>query len=124
MWQTDSRSPGPYGSVRCLPFCMAERVSHHPRPQLMVGIFGYLDAGLLDADVIQAVPLEEHLPGLDVYLLGDPFPGSCGPRGRRSGRDPFAPGVGRQERGVLKGDEELVQVPPVTVAAEPGRPPQ
>ena len=40
----------------------------------IVGIFGQLDVGLLDADVIEAVPLEEDLPGLDVHLLGDPFP--------------------------------------------------
>src|ERR687897_789710 len=40
-----------------------------------VGIFGQLDVGLLDADVFQAVPLKEHLPGLEVHLLDDPFPG-------------------------------------------------
>jgi hypothetical protein len=31
-----------------------------------------LTVGLLDADVIQAAPLEEHLSGLDVYLLEYP----------------------------------------------------
>src|SRR5919107_4895343 len=31
----------------------------------------FLVVGLLDADVVQAVPLEEDLSGLDVHLLGD-----------------------------------------------------
>jgi hypothetical protein len=35
----------------------------------MVGIFWELDVGLLDADVIEAVPLEDDLPALDVNLL-------------------------------------------------------
>src|SRR5215208_8176988 len=40
----------------------------------IVGIFGQLDVGLLDSDVLEAVPLEDDLPGLDVHLLDYPFP--------------------------------------------------
>src|ERR687898_2122827 len=63
----------------------------------MVGIFGQLDVGLLDADVFQAVPLKEHLPGLEVHLLDDPFPGHAilRPADRGEVRSPRS--VGHQE---------------------------
>src|SRR5215208_7457776 len=87
----------------------------------MVGIIRRLDVGLLDADVFQAVPLEDDLPGLDVHLLDDPFPGHAILRATDRGKVRSRRGVGRQERGVLRGDEELVQVPPQAVArAHPG----
>jgi hypothetical protein len=82
----------------------------------VVRISGQLDVGLLDADVLQAVPLKEHLPGLDVHLLDDPIPDQVILRAADWGKVPSPRGVGRQERGVLWGDEELVQVPTVTVA--------
>src|SRR5215211_3062282 len=76
----------------------------------MVGIFGQLDVGLLDVDVLEAVPLEEHFPALDVHLLDDTFPGHAILRATDRGEVPSPLSVGYQERGVLRGDQELVQV--------------
>src|SRR5215208_201267 len=86
-----------------------------------VGIFGQLDVGLLDADVIQAVPLEDNFTALDVHILEDPFPGHAILRAADRREVRSRRGVGHQERGVLRGDDELVEVPTVTVArAHPG----
>src|SRR5919107_4807566 len=87
-----------------------------------VGIFGQLDVGLLDADVLQAVPLEDDFTALDVHLLDDPFAGHAILRAADRGEVRSRRGVGHQERGVLGRDEELVKVPTtVTVArAHPG----
>jgi hypothetical protein len=85
------------------------------------GIFGRRHVRLFDADVIQAVPLEDDLAGLDVELLGDPVP-RCAvlhAAGRRQIRRHRR--VGRQQRSVLGRDEELVQVPPVAVARPDSR---
>src|SRR5919112_1060414 len=75
-----------------------------------------LAVGLLDAHVIQAAPLEEHLPALEVELLGDPSPHQPLFRApdRREVRSCL--GVGRQESGVAGSDGELVQVALVAVA--------
>src|ERR687897_124080 len=60
-------------------------------------------------------------PPLDVHLLDDPFPGYAILRAANRGEVRSPRSVGHQERGVLRGDEELVQVPTVTVArAHPG----
>ena len=34
-------------------------------------VFRQHSVGILDADVVEAVPLEEHLTSFDVYLLRD-----------------------------------------------------
>src|SRR5919112_555289 len=82
----------------------------------VLGIIGRLDVGLLDSDVLQAMPLEDDLPGLDVHLLDDPFPDHAILRAANRGEVRSPRSVGHQERGVLRGDEELVEVPTVTVA--------
>ena len=38
------------------------------------GVLRRLAVGLLDANMVQAAPLEEHLSGLEVELLGYPIP--------------------------------------------------
>ncbi len=71
--------------------------------------------------MLQAVPLKENLAALYVYLLGDPAPHRPVLRTADRGEVCSCGDVGRQERGVLGGDEELVQVPKVAVAsADPG----
>src|SRR5829696_6352953 len=82
----------------------------------IVRIIGRLDVGLLDSDVLQAMPLEDDLPDLDVHLLDDPFPDHAILRAANRGEVRSLRSVGHQERGVLRGDEELVEVPTVTVA--------
>src|SRR5918993_2367761 len=82
----------------------------------VLGILGRLDVGLLDSDVLQAMPLEDDLPGLDVHLLDDPFPDHAILRSTDRGEVRSLRSVGHQERGVLRGDEELVEVPTVIVA--------
>src|SRR5215212_1100068 len=75
-------------------------------------------AGLVlrEFDVIQAVPLEEHLPGLYVYFLDYSVQhrGISGPTHR--GQVTVHPMVDGDQRGVLGGDQELVVVSRVAVA--------
>src|SRR5919112_2708555 len=80
------------------------------------GVLRRLAVGLLDAHVLQAEPLEEHLPGLDVELLGDSSPHQAVFRAPDRGEVRPCLGVGRQERGIMGSDGELVQVSTVTVA--------
>src|SRR5215203_2717739 len=67
--------------------------------------------GLLEADVLQTVPLEENLARLDVHLLDDPV--HHGGLLRTAGRGEIHrhPAVDGKERGVPLGYEELVMVP-------------
>src|SRR5215208_6393366 len=76
-----------------------------------------MDVGLLDAYVLEAVPLEEDLTRLDVHLLGDTAPHRAVFRAAYRGQIRPRWGVGSQKSGVLGGDQELVQVPLVTVAS-------
>src|SRR5215213_10380341 len=72
--------------------------------------------GLLDTDVIEASPLEDDLLGLDIHLLDYPFPHRAIFWSTNRGQVRSPRSVGHQERGVLRGDEKLVQVPRVAVA--------
>src|SRR5215213_3262135 len=71
--------------------------------------------------MIYAVPLEEHLSGLDVQLLDDALPGYA-ILGASDGRMiPWHRVVDREQRCVLRAYEELVVVPVVAVGSpEPG----
>ena len=66
--------------------------------------------------MFQAVPLEEHLAGLDVYLLDDPFDDPTLLRATNRGEIKVVhPGIDRKERTASRGDEEFVEVPFITV---------
>src|SRR5215207_3410038 len=67
--------------------------------------------GLLEADVLQAVPLEEDLSSLDVHLLDDPVHHGGLLRAAGRGKIHRHPAVDGEERGVPLGYEELVVVP-------------
>src|SRR5919112_13962 len=75
-----------------------------------------LAVGLLDAHVIQAAPLEEHLPALEVELLGDPSPHQ--PLFR--GHDPTLPPAEHRFTPVAL----HLEVRRVPVLAEPDDPPE
>ncbi len=60
--------------------------------------------------MLQAVPLEEDLPGLDVHFLGYAVPRHATLRATDRGEVRGRRLVGRQERGVLGCDHKLVQV--------------
>src|SRR5215211_1876275 len=66
--------------------------------------------------MIQAVPLEEDLASLDVYLLGDPlyYPPRHGTTEVRE--IPAHQVVDREQSRALRGDEKVVLVSPVSVA--------
>src|SRR5919112_2224832 len=81
------------------------------------GVLRRLAVRLLDANMVQAAPLEEHLPALEVELLGDPSPHQPVFRAPDRGEVRSCLGVGRQERGVAGSDGELVQVALVAVAS-------
>src|SRR5215217_774735 len=66
--------------------------------------------------MVQAAPLEEHLSGLEVEFLGDPIPHRAVLRAADRGEIRWRRNVGRQERGILRSDEEFMQVAPVPVA--------
>jgi hypothetical protein len=67
-------------------------------------ILGRPDVGFVEADVLEAVPLEDDLFGFDIHLLDDTLPDPAVPRAADRGevRPPW--GVGSQERGVPRGD--------------------
>jgi hypothetical protein len=66
--------------------------------------------------MVQAVPLEEHLARLEVELLGYAVPHRGVARAADGGEVGPGFGVGREERGVPRGDGELVQVAFETVS--------
>src|SRR5215212_1287292 len=71
--------------------------------------------------MIEAMPFEEHLPTLDVYLLDDTLPHPVVLQAADRGEIPGHGAVDRDQRGVLRADEELVVVPVAAVAgAEAG----
>src|SRR5215211_8717871 len=76
----------------------------------------WFEIRLLQGNVLQAVPLEEHLAGLDVDLLDYPVEHSAVRRTPYVGQIPRHLTVNRDQRRVLWGDEELVVVPFVAVA--------
>src|SRR5215207_7949514 len=71
---------------------------------------------LLKGHVLQAVPLKEHLAGLDVDLLDYPVEHSAVRRAPYGGQIPRHLTVDRDQRRVLGRDEELVVVALVSVA--------
>src|SRR5215211_63619 len=75
-----------------------------------------LDVGLLDADVVYAVPLEEHLPGLYVHLLGDTLDHRSRHGAAEVGEIQAHKVVDREQSRALRGDAEVVLVSPVAVA--------
>src|SRR5215211_1462657 len=87
--------------------------------EVVVGLFLVLfrlPVGLLQGNVLQVVPLEEHLPAFDVDLLGDPVEHRAICRATYGGEVDGHLGVDGYQRRVLGGDEELVVVPLVAVA--------
>src|SRR5215208_7942919 len=67
--------------------------------------------------MIEAMPFEEHLPTLDVYLLDDTLPHPVVLQAADRGEIPGHRAVDRDQRGVLRADEELVVVPVAAVAS-------
>src|SRR5215208_4751313 len=67
--------------------------------------------------MIYAVPLEEHLPGLDVQLLDDALPGYAILGASDGGEVPWHRVVDRKQCCVLRADLELVVVPVVAVGS-------
>src|SRR5215217_4287619 len=76
----------------------------------------WFEIRLLKGNVLQAVPLEEHLAGLDVDLLDYPVEHSAVRRTPYGGQIPRHLIVDRDQRRVLGRDEELVVVALVAVA--------
>src|SRR5215212_9713470 len=66
------------------------------------GVLWRLAEGLLDANMVQAAPLEEHLSCLEVELLGYPFPHRAVLRASDRGEVRLNRDVGCQERGVTR----------------------
>src|SRR5215212_3934132 len=67
--------------------------------------------------MVDAVPLEEHLPGLDVQLLDDALPGYAILGASDGGEVPWHRVVDRKQCCVLRADLELVVVPVVAVGS-------
>ena len=72
---------------------------------------------LVHGDVVEAVPLEEHLAFLDVELLDDPFGHLTARRSPDRGEVRGHRVVDREERGAAFGDQELVEIAAVPVSA-------
>src|SRR5215211_3516688 len=88
-----------------------EVVEGHP------GILRWVSVGLFRTYMLQAVPLEEHLAGCDVYLLSYPIQHPILLRATDRGEvHPTHLAIDRKERGVLRGDEELVMVSLIAVS--------
>ena len=75
----------------------------------------HLGKGLVEPDVVQAVPLEEDLARLHVDLLYDAFQRDAVPRTADGGEVPRGLSVNDEQRGAAVGQEELVVVSLVTV---------
>ena len=71
-------------------------------------VIEWLGIRLLDADVLEAVPLEENLARLDVDLLSDPVEHDTVYRTPHAGQVPLHLVVDGDQRRVLWGDEKLV----------------
>src|SRR5215210_4229563 len=71
---------------------------------------------LVQLDVLQAVPLEEHFPTLDVDLLDDPFQHRTVDGTTHAGQVLTHLTVDRDQRGILGRNHELVVIPLVAVA--------
>src|SRR5215217_7873576 len=76
---------------------------------------GRLVVRLLQPDVVEAVPLEEYLPALDVDLLSYPLEHDTLNRTTDGGEIPYYLAVDRDQGCILWRDEELVVVPLVAV---------
>src|SRR5215218_6257857 len=76
----------------------------------------WFEIRLLKGNVLQAVPLKEHLAGLDIDLLDYPVEHSAVRRTSYVGQIPRHLTVDRDQRRVLWRDEELVVVALVAVA--------
>src|SRR5215203_5596992 len=74
------------------------------------------DVGLVEAYMLEAAPFEEHLAGLDVKLLDDTLPRHAVLQAANRGEVPGHRVVDRDQRGVLRADEELVVVSITAVA--------
>src|SRR5215203_1945152 len=89
-------------------------LSHRVYVEVVVGValVGVRPGGgLLEADVLQAVPLEEDLARLDVHLLDDPVHHGGLLRAADRGEIHLHSVVDGEERGVPLGYEELMVVP-------------
>src|SRR5215208_2541516 len=76
---------------------------------------------LVETYVIETFPLKEHLSGLDVYLLNGALHRHALFRATDGGEVPWHPVIDRDQRRVLRADQELVLVPFVAVARlDPG----
>src|SRR5919107_1389163 len=71
---------------------------------------------LLQLDMVEAVPLEEHLPALDVDLLDNPFQHRTVDGAAHTGQVRTHFIVDRDQRRILGRDNELVVIPFVAVA--------
>ncbi len=97
-----------------------DRVDVEVVERVRLGAAGERLVGVGDRDVVQAVPLEQHAAGRDVDLLHGPGQGHPLLRPAQLGQ------VGRHrpergdQRGVLRGDDELVQVGLQSVARADG----
>src|SRR5215207_5718458 len=84
--------------------------------EIRLEIRWWFEIRLLKGHVLQAVPLKEHLAGLDIDLLDYPVEHSAVRRTSYGGQIPRHLTVDRDQRRVLGRDEELVVVALVAVA--------
>jgi hypothetical protein len=80
------------------------------------GLLGHRSAALVEADVIQAVPFEEHKTGLEVDLLNDAVDHDAVPRTPDLGEVAPHERVDDEQRRALWRQQELVEIGPVPVA--------
>src|SRR5919107_2240732 len=76
---------------------------------------------LVQLDVVETVPLEEHLPTLDIDLLDYPFQHRTVDGAPHTGQVPTHLTVDRDQRRILGRDHELVVIPLVAVAGSDSR---
>src|SRR5215218_9105521 len=87
-----------------------EVVEGHP------GILRWVSVGLFRCYVLQAVPLEDDFPTLDVYLLSYSIQHPTVLRATDRGEVHACRAVDRDQGGFLRGDEKLVMVSLIAVA--------